>query len=466
MDWSLDRLPEPERDLAEHLAVFAGGCTEEAASAVIGRDVAGTTDLLVALVDRSIVTPRHVAGRTRYGVLEPIRARAEHRLRERGLLGDARHQHAEYFVHLAARAGRGLRTSEAAHWIDTVDQELPNLRSACSWSLDSDDGDTALRLLAPLYLYAWSQLQSELSEWAEAACSRPAAAGHPALPAVLALAALGAWRRGDLPRAEQLAQQATVAAGPPEMRALALQAFADIPLIGGRPVEATARYRMANAVAAEAGDRFLELLSAADVALARGYAGDDDAGAAADEVCARAERLGAPWIVAYACYNAGEVHLERSPDRAHPLLRRAEQLARTAGDRFTAAAAGLSATSIEVRTRNPDTALTDLARLLDEWHRAGSWNSTWLTMRLCIDVLVRVGEHEVAAQLVGALRASATAGPVYGADVERLAHAQTTMREELGDTTYEALVRSGATLGDDGAVALARRELRDRMRSA
>jgi predicted ATPase/DNA-binding SARP family transcriptional activator len=459
VDWSLDRLTDGERDLAEHLAVFAGGCAAESAAAVLAHDVAGTADLLVALVERSIVTPRTAAGRTRYVMLEPVRARAEQRLRERGLLAAARQRHATYFANLTSEAAAALRTDEAARLLDTLDQEFANLRAACRWSLDADDGETALRLLAPLYVYAWSRMPVELSDWAEEASSGPAAAGHPALPAVLALAALGAWRRGDLPRAERLAEQATQVEGSPEATALAFQAFADIPFLEGRLEEAVARYREAEARARAAGDTFLELLSAADIALARGYAGDDNAAAAADEVCARAEALGAPWAVAYASYNAGEVRLERSPDEALPHLRRAVRLARTAGDRFTAAAAGLSATSIEVRTGDASAALTDLAELLDEWHRAGSWNSTWLTMRLCIDVFVRLGEHKAAAQLLGAMHASTTAGPAYGADAERLVQAEATLRSGLGDAVYDALAGSGATFGDDGTVALARRTL-------
>jgi predicted ATPase len=96
VDWSLDRLTDPELDLAEHLAVFAGGCTAESAAAVLGRQGADVADLLVALVDRSIVTPRQAAGRTRYAMLEPVRARAEQRLRDRGLLAEACRRHATY----------------------------------------------------------------------------------------------------------------------------------------------------------------------------------------------------------------------------------------------------------------------------------------------------------------------------------------------------------------------------------
>jgi len=466
VDWSLDRLADPERDLAEHLAVFAGGCTAESAAAVLGREVTDAADLLVALVDRSIVTPRKAAGHTRYFVLEPIRARAEQRLRDRGLLAEARRRHATYFASLSSEASAGLRTVEAARWLDTLDRELANLRAACRWSLDADGADTGLRLLAPLYLYAWSRMPAELSEWAEAACGRAAAPGHPALPAVLALAAIGAWRRGDLPRARQLAEQATAAEGPPDAVAAAYEALGDTLVLEGRLEEGVRLYGVASAKSAAGGDTFCELMFAGDIAVARGYAGDDGAVAAADEVCARAESLGAPLLVAWAHYIAGEVRLDRSPHEALPHLRRAVQIARGVGDRFTAGAAGLSATSVAVRFGDPNGVLADLAELVDLWQRAGSWNQTWVTIRLCVDVFVRLGEHEAAAQLLGALNASAAAAPVYGPDADRLASAEGTLRSRFGDASYDALAARGAALGDDRAVALARGTLGGLVKSA
>jgi tetratricopeptide (TPR) repeat protein len=459
VDWSLDRLAEPERDLAEHLAVFAGGCTADSAAAVLGRDVADVADLLVALVDRSIVTPRQTASRTRYTMLEPVRARAQQRLCERDLLAEARRRHAAYFASFTSTACAGLRTSRPAAWLDAIDLERANLYAACRWALEADAAETAVRLLAPLYLYAWSRMPAEVSEWAEAVGDRPAAAGHPALPAVLAVAAMGAWRRGDLRRARQLAERATAAEGPPELVAFAFEALGDAFLFEGRTDEAAAHYGVASAMAKAGGDAFAELMFAADAALVRGYAGDPQAIAAADEICARATLLDAPLLAGWAHYAAGEVRLEQSPNEALPHLQRAVQIARGAGNRFVAAAAGLSATSIEARLGDPSRALADLDDLIDQWHRAGSWNQTWITIRLCVDIFERLGAHEEAAQLIGAMKTSTTASPIRGADADRLADQEATLRSRLGETAYHIVAARGAALGDDRAIALARRTL-------
>jgi predicted ATPase/DNA-binding SARP family transcriptional activator len=464
VDWSLDRLSESERNLAEHIAVFAGGCTAESAAAVLGGGVAETADLLVALVDRSIVVPRTARGYTRYAVLEPVRARAEHRLAERGLLAAARRAHATYFADVAERASAGMRTPEAAHWLQTLDHEFANLRTACRWSLDTDGGQTGLQLLAALHLYTFARMPAELYEWAEAACNAPAASGHPALPSVLALRALGACRRGDLAQAAQLAERATRGAQSPTAITQAFRAFGFVSFFEGRLQEAIDRFHVASAAAHDAGDIFMVLLCQADIALARAYRRDPEAAAAADEVRARAEALDTPWMVAYGYYVAGEARQGRSPEHALPLLRRAVQLARGAGHQFIAASAGLSAASTEVRHGDPATALDDLPGLLDEWQRAGSWNPIWMTLQLCIDVFVRLGEHEPAAQLIGSMHASTTAGVARGAGAKRLARAEAALRSKL--TSYDTLLSKGAMLSDDDAVTLARHTLSGLAQSA
>jgi hypothetical protein len=109
--------------------------------------------------------------------------------------------------------------------------------------------------------------------------------------------------------------------------------------------------------------------------------------------------------------------------------------------------------------------LADLAELVEQWHQIGSWNPTWVTIRLCVDVFVRLGEHQVAGQLLGAMEASTTAGPIYGADADRLASAEASLRFRLGDATYDALTARGAALADADAIALTRRALSDLMQS-
>jgi hypothetical protein len=64
------------------------------------------------------------------------------------------------------------------------------------------------------------------------------------------------------------------------------------------------------------------------------------------------------------------------------------------------------------------------------------------------------------------MKASTTAGPIYGADADRLANAEATLRSRLGDATYDTLTARGAALADAGAIALVRHALSELIKSA
>jgi len=87
IDWSFQLLAGPEQALLAQLAVFAGGCTLQAAEAVCG--VGGIDpdmmfDLLAALVARSLVVADDKGLETRYRLLETIRQYGEEHLEAAG----------------------------------------------------------------------------------------------------------------------------------------------------------------------------------------------------------------------------------------------------------------------------------------------------------------------------------------------------------------------------------------------
>ncbi len=87
IDWSYQLLAEPEQRLLARLAVFAGGCTLEAAETVCGGegiDPDTVFELLARLVARSLVVTEEHGPETRYRLLETIRQYGEERLDEAG----------------------------------------------------------------------------------------------------------------------------------------------------------------------------------------------------------------------------------------------------------------------------------------------------------------------------------------------------------------------------------------------
>ncbi len=83
LDWSYDLLSEAEQVLLDRLAVFAGGCTLAAATAVCagdGVDEWAVLDLLDRLVNKSLVQTEEASGEVRYGLLETVRQYGQERL--------------------------------------------------------------------------------------------------------------------------------------------------------------------------------------------------------------------------------------------------------------------------------------------------------------------------------------------------------------------------------------------------
>ncbi|MEU8149661.1 BTAD domain-containing putative transcriptional regulator [Nonomuraea sp. NPDC048901] len=143
--WSWDLLEEPERRLAERLAVFAGGFDLAAAE-----HLGGTLDLVAALLDKSLL---QAADGGRYRMLETIREYGLERLAGSGEIGPARVRHAAYFLRLAELAEPHLRGREQLTWIARLLAEHDNLLAALHFAVDRGDADTAVRLAAAMGIF-------------------------------------------------------------------------------------------------------------------------------------------------------------------------------------------------------------------------------------------------------------------------------------------------------------------------
>jgi len=153
IDWSHDLLPEADKALLCRLAVFAGGWTLEAAEAVCAGGVVESgevIDLLLRLVDRSLVVADTERYPVRYRLLETIRQYAGEKLFESGDSASVRDRHLEWYLALAERAASHMRSGDdQLTWLERAEQEHDNLRAVLVWSLARDeDAGTALRLAA------------------------------------------------------------------------------------------------------------------------------------------------------------------------------------------------------------------------------------------------------------------------------------------------------------------------------
>lgn len=149
--WSYDLLDDAEQRLFRRLAVFAGGFTESAASAVIGDAEGGSPSLLdglSSLVEKNLLTVRGAedASDLRFTMLETIREFGLEQLDARGDEHVARTAHAAWCLDLMQWASPSWFTSEQQRVSAMLEVEHDNLRSALAWRAESGDHAEVVRL--------------------------------------------------------------------------------------------------------------------------------------------------------------------------------------------------------------------------------------------------------------------------------------------------------------------------------
>jgi predicted ATPase/DNA-binding CsgD family transcriptional regulator len=206
IDWSYELLDPGERVLFARLAVFAGGCSLDAAEAVC--NAAGDLpwdvfDGLALLVDKSLLRQSEgPEGEPRFGMLETIREYAVERLEASGEADALRRAHATYLLALARQAWPELLGAGQRVWLDRLQREHDNYRAALGWAFDHDEPELGLDL--PAQLWRFWELRGHLSEghdWLERALAR-----WPDAPIVVRANALNvagnlAYKRGEYEQA-------------------------------------------------------------------------------------------------------------------------------------------------------------------------------------------------------------------------------------------------------------------------
>jgi predicted ATPase/class 3 adenylate cyclase len=156
ISWSYNLLEVDEQALFRRLAVFAAGCTLEAAEAVcqaVDVPTAGVgqslevLDGVASLVDKSLLCQEEQAsGEPRFRMLETIREYGLECLTASGEAPAIRRAHADYYLALVEEAEAALTGLEQATWLDRLEVEHDNLRAALRWAEEGGEVEVGLRL--------------------------------------------------------------------------------------------------------------------------------------------------------------------------------------------------------------------------------------------------------------------------------------------------------------------------------
>jgi predicted ATPase len=181
--WSDDLLEAEEKILFHRLAVFAGGCSLEAAEAVCGvnQDIAGAAlDGIAALVDKSLLRQdRAVDREPRFMMLETIREYALEHLQASEDWETVKRAHADFFLALAEKAEPQLTGPEQKAWCDQLAKEHDNFRVVFNWVQATGEVNLGLRLGGALWrFWLWHGHVREGYERLNALLALPNAAQH------------------------------------------------------------------------------------------------------------------------------------------------------------------------------------------------------------------------------------------------------------------------------------------------
>ena len=210
IDWSYDLMDGPERGAFSRLALLPAGFDMETAEAIVDADGPGAVvDMVISLVDKSLLQLDASARVTRYRMLETVRQYAGDKLgadEERQVRAAA----AEHFLERVETAAREFSESDRVKWRSRLEPDDENLRAAFATLLAGADPEAALRFGAAVSKF-WNSrgLYGDEMGLLEAALDRPDASdATPARCEALAAAGYLHFRRGENAKAQSRLDEA------------------------------------------------------------------------------------------------------------------------------------------------------------------------------------------------------------------------------------------------------------------
>jgi DNA-binding CsgD family transcriptional regulator/tetratricopeptide (TPR) repeat protein len=431
IDWSYELCSDKERLLWERASVFAGGLDLEAAETVCSGDGIAredAVDLVIGLVDKSVLIREDHQDGVRYRMLETLREYGRERLADSGHEDAVRRRHGGYYRDLAARARADLFGPGQVAWFTRLQVEHANLRLALEscFSVSAERG-AGLSMAADL-LYHWitSYYLGEGRRWLERGLNGDLEPSEVRARALWA----GAWLaviQADIPAATAMLRESRRIGeqlGDESVLGYVALFSGMIAMYDGRAEDAIRHYEEALARHRGNGDLGGMALSFIRLSLAHSFLGESAAAVAAgEEGLAMCEDHREGWHKAYTTIALG-VEMWRQGDlrRATELVCQSLLFSRSLGDSLGAG----------------------------------------LTIEVLAWIAAAQKRHQRAARLLGILQ---TVWSSLGATLSGYGHlaryhdeCETGTRQALGDAAFAEAVQQGARLSYDEAVACALQE--------
>ncbi|MDA2893142.1 BTAD domain-containing putative transcriptional regulator [Mycolicibacterium sp. BiH015] len=422
IDWSYRLLAEREQRLFARLSVFAGSFDLEAAHGVCADDgdtEDDTLELLIGLVDKSMVVVRGGAPTTRYAVLETLRAYGRERLQDNGFRQEYERRHARYFVDLIERGAAAVHGPDEQMWIERLaptagttvtSPDTDNIRAAFERSFADGDTDSVMRMVASIGELMQMRVGYTSTDWVDRAVAI-ADPGHRLFPEVIGVAARGAWVLGKFAEARALAARAEGRIPAPGHTYLGYPAdvAADTAVSEGDPAAGLAHYQAESDAAHATGDPSRLVWVLYQITIAHDILGAPEAGVpAAQEAMRVARPTQNPSTLAMACCAMGRALKTHDPQRGLRFLEDAIAHATPVQNNWLTGIARMEAAATRALHADPTEAAHEFIDVLDHWAKAGPGTGAqhWFAMRFVARLLERLGAADDAAALRRAIVAA------------------------------------------------------------
>ncbi|MFJ9625192.1 ATP-binding protein [Streptomyces sp. NPDC101181] len=340
--WSHELCTPEQRLLWARLSVFAGQFDLEAAEYVCGGPdlpAESVLDVLDELLAQSVVEREDGAAGARYRLLDTVREYGAEWLVAAGDAPRLRRRHRDWFLGLATWCELDWFSPRQAEVAARVDSELPNLRRAMEYSMESPDEVRLAQYLAGTLWFYWAGCGrlSEGRHWLDHVLEEPAPHDAARLKALWVLGYV-AVLQGDAVGAISALQECREEAersGDATALAYAVHRTGCLAIVTDDMPRAEELLRDALGRYREIGELNSNVLMAqVELAMAVAFLGDLDAAAViCDEVREICEDHGERWTLAYALYVLAYAALKRgAPARARQMLGECLTIGRTFND--------------------------------------------------------------------------------------------------------------------------------------
>jgi tetratricopeptide (TPR) repeat protein len=370
--------------------------------------------------------------------------------------------HANHFAVEAEAVEAELCGPGEGDAIARTEFSLADLRAAQRFALELGSLDVTFGIISSIREFAMRAMRYEIFVWADAACNASGSLEHPLAPTLTGMRAYGAWVRGELGLAIQLAEETRrleheLSVFP---SGLAERTLANVLYVAGDAMTGHDEALRQIELAEESGNRSRLAHACYLGAVGHSSNGDyDEAVALVRRVFDLANETESPTDLASAEVARGFV--SRTEDEALEAFTASEQIARSVGNRWMQAFALTEASGLLISKGELASGCAGLADMVGVWYRAGDWSQQWHTLSRCAIALDRIGQAELALELLGAIERHAMLGVApMSSTLHDLAFAtRDQLVDSLGADRAAELLAAGAICPVEDIVLRTRRAL-------